>query len=331
MATRSLLHASTGALVCAAAASVVGNARSSATILYVQPETLNLTTHARVDPTTPLLDTTSISLWRIATPGEACAPITAWDGGNWTGLSIAPAFRAAEQCGLHPSHLGSTVAQYAAGAFGAQLNLYDTPPTASLGTLTVEYTWSEPQWVAPWPRGTSDGALIQCTALYQAPTAAKDGVAIYSSWSLGFHALSNASQYVWYETALFDLGRAFSQVIWMDTISGYPIVHSYLGVPSERYHTELPGCAHSSNATMPGLRWVGFTISASQFSAAIADANAVSGEGYSTDPADWALGHWNIEAEGTGEGRMGHEVKGLQLALVQPAPAAAAAAAGAGA
>ena len=51
---------------------------------------------------------------------------------------------------------------------------------------------------------------------YQAPTAAKTGVAIYSSWSLGFHAAGNASQYVWYETALFDLGRAFSQVIWSE-------------------------------------------------------------------------------------------------------------------
>lgn len=107
--------------------------------------------------------------------------------------------------------------QYEAGAFGTQLNLYDTPPTASLGTITVEYTWSQPRWVTPWPRGLADSTQIECTiAGYQAPTAAKQGVAIYSSWSLGFHAAANASQYVWYETELFDLDRAFSQTIFSE-------------------------------------------------------------------------------------------------------------------
>lgn len=102
----------------------------------------------------------------------------------------------------------------------------------------------------------------------------------------------------------------------------------------------------SSNATIAGLRHVAFTVNASQFAAAIADANAVSGEGYPTDPAEWRLGHWNVEAEGeggdgdgpgeggegmgrdgiaplrpplragTGDGRMGHEVAGLSIALV---------------
>ena len=86
----------------------------------------------------------------------------------------------------------------------------------------------------------------------------------------------------------------------MDTISGFPIVHSYLGVPSQRYHSELPGCMASSNATIAGLRRVAFTVNASQFAAAIADANAVSGEDYPTDPALWRLGHWNVEAEGKG-------------------------------
>ena len=262
------------------------------------PSALNLSTHARVNPTTTLFDDTSISLWRIAQPGEVCSAITPWDGGNWTGLSVPPAARLLDQCGLHPTHVGSSVVQYEEGAFGAQLNLFDTPPTASLGTITVEYTWSQPRWVQPWPRGLTDATLIECTMQYQAPTAYKEGVAIYSSWSLGFHSALNASQYVWYETALFDLERSFSQTIWMDTISGYPIVHSYLGVASQRYHTELSGCMHSSNAVIQGLRTVAFTINATQFAAAISDANAVSGENYSTDPSDWRLGHWNVEAEG---------------------------------
>lgn len=54
----------------------------------------------------------------------------------------------------------------------------------------------------------------------------------------------------------------------------------------------------ASNATIVGLRRVAFTVNATQFSAAIADANAVSGESYPTDPAAWRLGHWNVEAEG---------------------------------
>lgn len=191
-------------------------AGTSGATIYSMPQTLNLTTHARVDPTTTLFDDTSISLWRIATPGETCSPVTAWDGGNWTGLSVPAADRASDQAGLHPTHFGSTVVQYEAGAFGTHLNLYDTPPTGSLGTVTVEYTWSQPRWVAPWPRGLSDATRVECTMDYQAPTAAKTGVAIYSSWSLGFHAAGNASQYVWYETELFDLGRAFSQVIWSE-------------------------------------------------------------------------------------------------------------------
>lgn len=58
----------------------------------------------------------------------------------------------------------------------------------------------------------------------------------------------------------------------------------------------------SSNATIAGLRHVAFTVNASQFAAAIADANAVSGEDYPTDLAEWRLGHWNVEAEGEGEG-----------------------------
>lgn len=294
---------------------------ATSTTLYTMPKSLNLTTHARVDPTTTLFDDTSISLWRIASPGEECLPI-GWDGSNWTGLHVPPGARLADQAGLQPDVVGSTFVQYSNSSFGTQLNLYDTPPTASLGTITVEFTWSQPNWITPWARGLTDATLVECTMLYQAPTAKKEGVAIYSSWSLGFHNVNNISQYVWYETALFDLDRAFSQTIfskWLrrcsvllerrrnrcppviiavDTISGYPIIHSYLGVQSQRYHSELPGCMQSSNATIRGLRAVAFTINSTQFAAAIADANVKSGEAYSTDPSLWRLGHWNIEAEG---------------------------------
>jgi hypothetical protein len=33
------------------------------------------------------------------------------------------------------------------------------------------------------------------------------------------------------------------------------------------------------------------------------------------DCRDWVLVHTNVEAEGTGEGRMGHTVRGMTIAL----------------
>lgn len=233
----------------------------------------------------------------------------------WTGAETTLAF----QRGLDPAAglNGSTAMQYADGVFGASLNLFDTPlaPPDSLGTITIENNWSPQTSAAPW---NASGAVLDMSIMYEAHSAFRTGVAVYSSWSLGLsHRVSH--DFVWYETALFDLDRPLGgDEIWLDTISGNVIVHGVLGAPSA-FHTMAADSSASQTSVWAGRRLFHFTVASTQIAAAMQAANEKYNVTLGTDPADWLLVHTNVELEGTANVRGAHSLANMTITLVAEA------------
>ena len=288
-------------------------AASSPRVLFSLPDSLPLDNASivRINPTSTPLDLALVDLWRLG--AGPLANETAWDVSAWTGSGLVGA--AASRALLPPANVnGSTAVQFAGGVFGASLNLFTTPlaPTDSLGTITIENNWSPTTRVQPW---AAPGRLLDMSVDYQAFSAFRTGVAVYSSWSLG---ISNnvTGRFVWYETALWDLDRDLGgDELWIDTISGNVIVHGVLGVPSA-FHTMAADSAASSSSVWAGFRTFHWTISAAEVAAAIKGAEAKFNTTLGSDPSEWILVHTNIELEGTSNVRGAHSLKNMVVSLV---------------
>lgn len=281
----------------------------SIAVLYSQPSAVDLsnTSIIRVNPTSTPSGKTLVDFWRLG-GSEPLNPVN-WDMGAYTGSSVSFLLTR----GLTPSAVGSCAISYAEGVFGATLDTSDISPGQTLGTITVENNWAVADAASPW----SSGGSVDCSVFYQARTAARQpgAVAVYSSWSLGIRS-SRDNAFIWYETALFDLNRPLGgDEIWHDTISGDVIIHGVLGAPSD-FHTAAPDSAAASTSTWQGFRRMHFTISATQVAGAIALANAKFNLTLHTDPAAWALVHFNVELEGTANVTAGHSLQGLTITAV---------------
>jgi hypothetical protein len=217
------------------------------------------------------------------------------------------------QLGPSPSVIGSSVVQYHNGSFGANLNTIANPiqSNESLATITIEYNWSPDTRASPW---AAPAACVELSLLYRVPAARRQGVAVYSSWSLGL--LHNATQkFVWYETALFDLDRPLGgDVVWLDTISGHPIIHSVLSSEKSLFHTVQPDSAMSVSSPFSDQKLFHFTVSGDNVHAAMVAANSrFAGLNLSTVAAEWQLVHTNVEVEGTTLGQCGHSLRDMTI------------------
>ena len=266
----------------------------------------------RVNPSNgpQVFDQFLIDLWRV---GDVPMRPIQWSASNWTGLTIPSEVESEYQVGPSPGVSGSTVVQYYNGTFGANLNLFTNPvqPNQSLATITIEYNWSPGTRVFPW---TLEGEYLELSILYQVPSARREGVAIYSSWSIGLlHAASQ--KFVWFETALFDLDRPLGgDVVWLDTISGNVIIHSVLSNSPSQFHIVQPDSAFSVSSPYTGLQFFHFLITDDNIHAAMLAANAkFVGLNLSTVAAEWELVHTNVEVEGTGEGQCGHSLRHMTI------------------
>ena len=109
------------------------------------------------------------------------------------------------------------------------------------------------------------------------------------------------------------------EAVFVDTISEQGIVHGFLGPgASGSYSSQLAGSADSSNSTWDdGFRLFDFTVSAAQLVHGIDAINSRFNFTLGNRPSDWALGHFNLELEGTaGSGASaGHSVRGLEITV----------------
>ena len=273
----------------------------------------------RVNPSSPAQsDETVITFWRVgwSLPQQPAA----WDPGAWMGAELP----AADLRAMLPAAANTTCIGYSNGTFGALLDVYATPiePGQSLGTITIEHNWGPATRVAPW---AAPGGALDLAIDYQAPLALRTGEAIYSSWTIGIaHRVTRS--FVWWETTLWDLGRALGgDELWLDTISGSPIVHAVLSDAPSAFHTRAPDSALSSNATWSAFRRFHFSVAGAQVAGAIARANAKFNLSMGADPADWLLVHTNVELESTSGAKGGHSLRGAAIDWVASAPPAAAA------
>ena len=181
-----------------------------------------------------------------------------------------------------------------------------------MGTITIGYDWSLSSRVAPWRDG-----FLDMSVEYKVPTADKcrTCTAIYSSWTIGL-ASQNGSSFVWYETALFDLERPLGgDVVFMDTISGRPIIHSPLSFGEiSHFHSLLPDSAPSSSEPIREFQRFHFSIEAQHVVNAMTAANSKYNLTLSEDPAEWYLVHTNVELEGTSGGAAGHSLRNMIIA-----------------
>lgn len=281
--------------------------RALAAPLFSLPASVNLTATTVVDPSAAgAPDELVLAIFRV---GAGPASPLSWDLSARTGAALP----AADARGVRPLVVGSTALQYGNATFGALLNLTADPlePGASLGTVTVGYDWSAARAAAPWAGG---GGGLELSIDYQVPTAQKTGVAVYTSWTVGL-ATAAANTFVWYETALFDLDRPLGgDVIWLDTISGRPIVHAVLSqTQPSRFHRVYPDSANSATTSWAGFRRFHFAIEAAHVAAAMAAANEKFNLTLSTNPADWRLVHTNVEVEGTAGGVAAHSLREMVI------------------
>ena len=284
-------------------------------VLFSLPASVPLdnATIVRINPTVTVYDQALVDFWRLG--AGPLAPVSSWNLSTWSGSGIA---QLTDTRALLPPALqnGSTAVQFADGVFGASLNLFDTPmaPSDTLATITIEQNWSPQTRVAPW--GAPGGALAMSIE-YVAHSAFRTGVAVYSSWSLGLsHAVTG--KYIWYESALWDLGRDLGgDELWIDTISGNVIVHGVLGTLPSAFHTMVAGSASSSNECWDGFRTFSFSISSTQVAAAIKAAEAKFNVTLGSDPKDWLLVHTNVELEGTPNVRGAHALRNMTITWMQ--------------
>lgn len=251
-----------------------------------------------------------VDIWRL---GDAELQRVLWDVSDWTGLDVPEGSQGEFQVGLSPGATGSSAVQYFNGSFGAHLNTMTNPiqPNQSLATITIEYNWSLETRASPWATNASH---LELSVLYQAPAAARQGIAVYSSWSLGL--LHEATRkFVWFEIALFDLDRALGgDVVWLDSISGNAIVHTVLNGQRSLFHTLLPDSALSVSRPFSGLKFFHFTVSGDNIHAVMLAANSkFVGLNLSTVAAEWQLVHTNVEVEGTALGRCGHSLRDMSI------------------
>jgi hypothetical protein len=289
------------------------SAAQSSSLLYSLPPSLDLSNASivRLDPSasSSVLGTTLITFWRLG-PGPL-RPLQ-WQVGSFTG-SPAPA---ALSRGLLPASPDSSCISFSQGTFGAVLNTSTTPiaPGQSLGTITVEQSWTAEAAPLPW---AAAGGAVDLSVMYQPATALKasGAIAVYSSWTIGLRSLApqDKSAFIWYETALFDFQRPLGgDEVWRDTISGSVIVHGVLGAPSA-FHTAAPDSAAASSSPWAGFRRMHFSVSAAQVQAAVLAANAKFNLTLHSDAAQWALVHFNVELEGTAGVSAGHSLHSLSI------------------
>ena len=73
--------------------------------------------------------------------------------------------------------------------------------------------------------------------------------------SFGLHHYTAAGApdaFAWYETSIFDLGRAQTEWVNADTFSHAAIIHGVLAGPgSSRYHAQAPGSSNASSSVFP--------------------------------------------------------------------------------
>jgi len=285
--------------------------------LFTLPFSLNFTESASVNPQSGQQPDDTILLAVFRDGDFPLLPVDAWNMGEKTGSPAPSAF----QLGLAPSIPFSTSVSYFQGTFSTILDLVSLPlqPGASLGTVTLGYDFSPQKQILPWAQ---PGAALDMSVFYKCPMALKASPsltsAVYSSWSLGLrHRVSQT--FVWYETLLFDLHRPLgSDIIWMDTITGSPIVHSVLShdAPSA-FHNIATDSSPSNDTVSDSFRLYHFSIAPQHIVAAMSAANAKFNLSLGTDPADWKLVHTNIEAEGTAGGRMAHSLKNMQISWLE--------------
>ena len=282
--------------------------------LLKMPESIDMTNASivRVNPFDgpQVFDQFLVDIWRL---GDFKLQPVLWNVSGWTGLGIPDYRHSDSQLGPSPSVIGSTAVQYYNGSFGANLNMFTNPlqPNQSLATITIEYNWSPQTRASPW---AAAGSYVELSVLYRVPAARRQGVAVYSSWSLGLlHQATH--KFVWFETALFDLDRPLGgDVVWLDTISGNAIIHSVLSSEPSLFHTLQPDSAESVSSPFSDQKFFHFTISSDNVHAAMLAVNSkFAGLNLSTVAAEWQLVHTNVEVEGTDMGECGHSLRDMVI------------------
>jgi len=105
-------------------------------------------------------------------------------------------------------------------------------------------------------------------------------------------------------------------VVWLDTISGRPIVHGVItrgAAPPSRFHRVFDDSVDSAAAPWAGFRRFHFAIEAAHVAAAMAAANAKFNLTLDTDAAAWRLVHTNVEVEATAGGAAAHSLRGMTI------------------
>jgi hypothetical protein len=307
----------------------------------------NISGRAFADPVSNAVLPHQKMFWAVwgATNAGVKQPITDWNLGDFTGAK-APSPLSSYQVGYNPDHYGGTAVEMhdesdgniVYPVFGAMMNTGDFPyATDKYHNLeaNLSYNFSpsnkEPESkIFPFSHGPS--SVLHFSFMLQIPTAyVKNGAAAILGPELTFtdasyiNPITKHPQYFWFPLNIFKSGTTNGinreSVTW-DLGSNASIVGSYFG-PNTKFCTTDKASSLSTGTPWRGWRWFGYSISYSQFQAAVKALNKYCTDNrkchkFSTRPEDYNVGMALIDAEinwpkPTSFGNMGYSAYGFNL------------------
>ena len=310
--------------------------------IYVQPlGTLNVSTHVFANPKPwPLRNMTNKTgcvSWQHGDVGGAVLSTPyARNLSHWTGVNAI----ATQQAVVQPAAgtgVPWTAVQFAPdGTWGAAMNTSGADPVVEhLTTTTLESQWLHPDGTG-CVKAFSDGARGFVVALDMAVPFAfheprslpKTPAAIYVSLSVYLRTPpgtpESQSQFIWYETKLFDLERDVLQDhVFIDSSSHKLIISGTVSGHS-KYNRASNCSALSRNATFGGdskLLHFSYEVTAAHVEQGIRDGLARfpshwANQSLPLSASDYCVPGYNIELEATPGAGAGIQMRGLAIDLL---------------
>lgn len=285
--------------------------------------------------------------WAVwgATNSGVKQPITNWNLGDFTGARV-PSPLSSYQVGYNPGHYGGTAVEMhdeldgkiVYPVYGAMMNTGDFPyHTDKYHNLETDLAYrfspskKEPESkIYPFSHGPS--SVLHFSFMLQIPTAyVENGATALLGPELTFtdssyiDPVTKHPKYFWFPLNIFRSGTKYGdnleRVTW-DIGTNAAIVGSYFG-PNTKYCTTDKASNYSTGTPWKGWRWYGYSISYSQFQAAVNTLNKYCTKNskchkFSTRPEDYNIGMALIDAEihwpyPKSYGNMGYSAYGFNL------------------
>jgi len=218
-------------------------------------------------------------------------PLTAWNAGAKTGFTVVNP--ATAQLGFQ-NIAGTSAAQAEGNTVGVYINSLDILGTGADPTVDTKMmitdTYDFATDVAVWP-----GTPINGSCYLQVPTDVQTSGKV-NSIQLNYLFNGPGGITVSFNVSLFSLIIATAPSFVVDPPTGDHVITTQLGL-TNGYVTQGSGSAAVQHAAFSGFTFFSWSFSQAQFAQALVDSNTALGTSISTDPTQYKLTKFHVNAE----------------------------------